>query len=213
MKRECRDYKKLMEKDYQGRTHEDKGQEAANVAASSSLTVEEIEDISASTISTDQREITTSWILDSGASKHIYSDQTLLNNLKCFESPQLVKLADNTTIRAYGKGMARLQSNQTSLRLDKVWYVPELATTKLISIGCLNDYGIEVTFKPGRTIKAYKDYNLVFTGAMCSGLVVLDLKPLPWYPPEASTYTAMPMIAALELVSDHTSAKETKFDL
>ena len=141
------------------------------------------------------------------------SDRTLLNNLKRFESLQLVKLADNTTIRAYGKGMARLQSNQTSLRLDEVQYVPELVTTKLILIGCLNDYGIEVVFKPGRTVEAYKDYNLVFTGATRSGLVVLDLKPLPWYPPEASTCTAMPIIAAPESVSDHTSAKETKFDL
>ena len=124
-----------------------------------------------------------------------------------------MKLADNTTIRAYGKGMARLQSNQTSLRLDEVWYVPELATTKLISISCLNDHSIKVVFKPGRTIEAYKDYNLVFTSAMYSGLVVLDLKLLLWYPPEASTYIAMSMTATPESVLDYTSAKEMKFDL
>ena len=74
MKKEYRDYKKLMEKDRQGRIREDKDQEAANVAASSSLTVEEIEDISAYTVSTDQRETTTSWILDLGALKHMCSD-------------------------------------------------------------------------------------------------------------------------------------------
>ena len=74
MKKKYRDYKKSLEKDYQGRIREDKDQEAANVAASSSLIVEEIEDISAYTVSTDQHETTTSWILDLGASKHMYSN-------------------------------------------------------------------------------------------------------------------------------------------
>ena len=74
MKKECRDYKRSIEKARQGRTFEDKDQEAANVAASSSLRVKEIEDISAYTVSADQRETTTSWILDSGASKHMCGD-------------------------------------------------------------------------------------------------------------------------------------------
>ena len=60
MKKEYRDYKKSIEKDYQGRICKDKDQEAANVATSSSLTVKEIKDILAYTISTDQHEITTS---------------------------------------------------------------------------------------------------------------------------------------------------------
>ena len=115
--------------------------------------------------------------------------------------------------------MTRLQSNQTSLQLDKVQYIPKLVATKLILISYLNDYSIKVIFKPRQTIKVYKDYRLVFSSSIRSGLVILDLKPLSQYPPEASTYTAMPTTAALELVSASANnsvnyiAKETKFDL
>lgn len=210
MRKNCRDYKRAVEKARQGRTLNERDQETANVAISPNSRVEEIEEVSAYITSADQSD-TTKWILDSGASKHMCGDRTLLSNLKRFESPQQVKLADNTSIRAYGKGMTRLQSDQTSLRLEEVWYVPELRTIKLISITCLNDSGIEVVFKPGRTVEAHKDCRLVFTGSTNSGLVVLDLKHLP--PAGAKVYitTSATATSAPELTA--TPVMETKFDL
>ena len=82
--------------------------------------------------------------------------------------------------------------------------MPELKATKLVSIVCLSDHGIRVIFEPGRTVEAYKEGKLIFTGSIASSLLILDLKSLS----STNAYIAIP---AQESVS--TTFKESKFDL
>ena len=117
------------------------------------------------------------WILDSGTSKHMCGDKSLFRSIKRFPEPQVVKLADSSTILAYGKGLVELQSGAGyKLSLSETWYVPELYQVRLLSIVSLNDDGIQVIFKPGRTVEASKAGRVIFTGSMQSGLVCLDLR-------------------------------------
>jgi hypothetical protein len=76
--------------------------------------------------------------------------------LKRFAEPQLVKLANNSTILAYGKGQIQLRSGTGfNLTLREAWYVLELGTVKLVFIVCLNDHQIKVVFRPGRIVEAF----------------------------------------------------------
>jgi hypothetical protein len=65
-----------------------------------------------------------------------------------------------------------------NLKLTKAWYVLELGKVRLISILTLNNHGVEVIFKPRKTIEARKDNKVIFTGLMQQGLVCLDLEPV-----------------------------------
>jgi hypothetical protein len=120
------------------------------------------------------------WVLDSGATKHMCGDRTLFGSLKRFAEPEQVKLADHSTILAYGKGQIELRSGAgRNVSLREAWYVPELHTVKLVLIMCLNGHGIELVFRPGRTVEARKEGRVIFTGSTQSGLVCLDLEPQP----------------------------------
>ena len=106
-------------------------------------------------------------------------DRTLFERLKKFPELELVKLANHTTILAYGRGLIQLRScTDYTLSLQEAWYVPELDTVKLISITCLNDQDIEVIFRPGRTVEAWMAGRAIFTGSIRSGLVYLDVQPV-----------------------------------
>ena len=105
--------------------------------------------------------------------------KTLFTGLKRFAEPLQVKLADSSIIQAYGQGQIELKTGTgRNLTLREVWYVPELYTVKLISVTCLNNHGIEVVFRPGRMVEAWKEGKVIFTGSTQSGLVYLDLEPL-----------------------------------
>jgi hypothetical protein len=118
MKRECRDFKTARNKARKGRESKARDTESAKLAENSSRVVEIESDISAymafnSNDSTD-------WILDSGASRHMCGDRTLFERIKRFAEPKLVKLANHTTILAYGKGLIQLRSSTDyTLSLDE----------------------------------------------------------------------------------------------
>jgi hypothetical protein len=176
MKSECRDFKKARANATGGRERESNDvTESAKIAT---VAAEIKSDIS---IYTASNAIDVKWVLDSGTSKHMCGDRTLFTSLKRFAEPQFVKLADDSRIQAYGKCMIILETGNThgpNLKLTKAWYVPELGKVRLISILTLNDHGVEVIFKPRRTVEARKDNKVIFTGLMQQGLVCLDLEPV-----------------------------------
>src|SRR6266487_3600785 len=206
MKRECRDFKTARNKARKGRESKARDTESAKLAENSSRVVEIESDISAymafnSNDSTD-------WILDSGASRHMCGDRTLFERIKRFAEPKLVKLANHTTILAYGKGLIQLRSSTDyTLSLDEAWYVPELDTVKLVSIICLNDQDIEVIFRPGRMVEAWKAGRAIFTGSIQSGLVCLDVEPFHQSMAYATTGSAEQSKAVTDCIparTDHT---------
>jgi hypothetical protein len=103
----------------------------------------------------------------------------LFTSLKRFLEPLLIKLANNSFIKAYRKGLIKLSlSIGYKLSLKEAWYIPKLRSVKLVLIICLNDQGYKVTFRPGKRVEARKDRRAIFIGLTQSGLVCLDLKPV-----------------------------------
>ena len=90
------------------------------------------------------------WWIDSGASQHMTPDKKGMVEYKSFKSPVKVKLADNSTLYAYGKGSVALLAydgtRQVSVTLHDVLYVPRIQN-KLLSLPTVTEKGAEVQFK------------------------------------------------------------------
>lgn len=88
------------------------------------------------------------WFLDSGCSNHMCGDQTMLIDLN--ESfRHSVKLGNNTRINVMGKGSVKLMLNGIIHVFQEVYYVPDLRNN-LISIGQLQERGLDILFKGGK---------------------------------------------------------------
>ena len=90
------------------------------------------------------------WILDSGASRHMTSDRKLLRQYHQFDVPQLVRLGDGRTVEAYGSGHVRItvetgQGKQLTTEMSIVLYVPKLACN-LFSVRAVTQKGLVVQF-------------------------------------------------------------------
>jgi hypothetical protein len=178
IKRECRDFQRAKAKARKGRESKAESGETAKLANSSRVT--EIDTDVSAYMASNQSDSTdrTNWILDSGTTKHMCGDRRLFRSIKRFPEPQPVRLADSSTILAYGKGLVEIQLKAgNKLSLTETWYTPELYHVRLISIISLNDHGIQVVFKPGRTVEASNAGRVLFTGSIRSGLVCLDVGP------------------------------------
>ena len=91
------------------------------------------------------------WIIDSGASRHMTWNQSLLKNYKPLPVPQSVKLGDSRTVDAIGQGtiqMRMLLSNgrEKAVTLLVVLLVPDL-TCNLLSVKCITKSGNHMMFQ------------------------------------------------------------------
>ena len=90
------------------------------------------------------------WWIDSGASQHMTRDKKGMDEYENFKTPLKVKLADNSTLLAYGKGNVRLPVydglTKVNVTLHDVLYVPRIQT-KLLSLPTVTERGAEVQFK------------------------------------------------------------------
>lgn len=118
----------------------------------------------------------TTWVLDSGASRHICSNRALFQSLE----PTNITLewGKASEIPVKEKGEIRVKFNSTSLitTIKDCLYAPELGVN-LLSLGLLTDKGFSVEFK-GKDclIKIGKD--LLFKGNKSSNVFVLDTTPI-----------------------------------
>ena len=83
------------------------------------------------------------WIVDSGASRHLVSDESLLEDAKlCSEKENLI-LPDGGVLRVTKVGSVTLKNTsgiRSTIVLTEVYYAPNLARN-LISLGCLREKG------------------------------------------------------------------------
>ena len=92
------------------------------------------------------------WLVDSGASKHITSYKNYLSTLIEKESHQKVKLRDDyqCPIKGVGEVSYKLKSGKI-LKMKDVLYVPGLKKN-LLSISGLEKKGFKVTFVDGQIL-------------------------------------------------------------
>jgi len=88
------------------------------------------------------------WIIDSGASQHLFRFQTEFTTYRTVSQLQSITIADGTKIHAHGIGDIELKTEGGVIRLTDVWHVPSI-TASLISVARMVDAGYAVEF--GRT--------------------------------------------------------------
>ena len=89
------------------------------------------------------------WIIDSGASQHMVSDQILLQDFHVYEKPHEIKLAGNCDlIYAVGEGNIKknkFECGEMLVDLMNVLYVPDLGDN-LLSVHSMTMHGANVIF-------------------------------------------------------------------
>ena len=87
-----------------------------------------------------------SWLVDSGASKHITSFREALTSYRKKKFTNQVELGDDTTYKIKGVGSASLQLDSgTGLHIEHILYVSGLKKNLLSVVG-LEDKGYKVIF-------------------------------------------------------------------
>ena len=92
------------------------------------------------------------WLVDSGASKHMTGSKEALTSLVKKDSPHKVKLGDDSQypIRDLGEASYKLDSGK-SIKMKDVLFVPGLKKN-LLSISALEKKGFKVAFVDGEIL-------------------------------------------------------------
>jgi hypothetical protein len=117
------------------------------------LTKEEIEDyVLFSALSGFVTHGEDTWLIDSGASKHMTGQKDILSSLTEKDFPHKVSLGDDYQypIKGMGESTYKLDSG-TPMRMKDVLYVPGL-TKNLLSISALHKKGFRVAFIDGEVL-------------------------------------------------------------
>ena len=100
-----------------------------------------------------------SWWIDSNASQHMSPVKKEMTEFVKFKNPNIVKLADNSVLHAYGKGVLQLSIydgiEKVKVTLKDVLYVPKIQN-KLISLSSMTGKGNGVQFS-GQSCKVIID--------------------------------------------------------
>jgi transposase InsO family protein len=104
------------------------------------------------------------WILDSGASNHMTSSLKFLTDVKKFQDPIGISVAKKdemiyATHEGVLVGFMHAGVKRNSVKLEKVWYVPELQCN-LLSVRAIDRKGISVIFE--RQTATIKDRDEVY---------------------------------------------------
>ena len=100
------------------------------------------------------------WLIDSGASKHMMGQKKTLSKLEEKSSPQKVSLGDDYQypIKGVGEASYKLESGNP-LKMKDVLYVPGLKKN-LLSISALDKKGFRVAFIDGQVLMWPKGKNI-----------------------------------------------------
>ena len=100
------------------------------------------------------------WLVDSGASRHMMGYHSALTDLMEQKSSIEIEMGDETTYPIQGIGSTSFQLDSgTNLKLTDILYVPGI-NKHLLSVSSLEDKGVRVTFKEGKALLWHKDNNL-----------------------------------------------------
>ena len=116
------------------------------------------------------------WYFDSGASKHITSQQDMFSSLKSAPAGNTVMCANNSSYPVKGVGNIVLAAaNGSTFTLLDALYVPGIKKN-LLSVSTLAKVGLVVKFVDDRcTVHDLSDGDvIVASGSLCRGLYRLD---------------------------------------
>ena len=122
------------------------------------------------------------WLIDSGASKHMTGKKTTLSNLEEKNSPQKVSLGDDYQypIKGIGKSSYKLDS-MTSMNMKEVLYVLGLKKN-LLSISALDKKGYRFSFIDGKVLMSSKGNTLEVVVVISEERVLYKLKDIQIHP-------------------------------
>jgi len=101
-----------------------------------------------------------SWLVDSGASKHMTGYKNILSVFRKKTSAVQVQLGDNSCHDIKGIGSTSLQLKSGSIiHIDEILFVPGLKKN-LLSVSALEDKGFKVAFMDGKAVLWPKDGQL-----------------------------------------------------
>lgn len=113
------------------------------------------------------------YILDSGASAHIFIDKTLFSNLKTLDQSEEIKTGkEGSGLPIEGVGTVTLTFGNKVIKLDKSLYVPSIVVN-LISAGALSSNGCQISAK-NDSFQVRKNNKLVMDGKIIDNLFVLN---------------------------------------
>lgn len=165
---DCR-IKKAEEKN--GTSKGSKANESANTAQTELELFVAIEELCSST---HESTSDCSWVLDSGASRHMTSEKSLYSSMQPLQEPIIVKVGNNAKCPAEGTGsVSFVDSNGTVKKLSNVLYVPQIKRN-LISVAAITDLGHEVSFNKAGAKILDSSGNIVGAGVRRNNLYELS---------------------------------------
>jgi hypothetical protein len=119
------------------------------------------------------------WLIDSGASRHMIGYQELLSDLAKRESHQRIILGDDARYAVRGAGATSFQlKSRKTLKMKDVLHVPGM-TSNLVTVSALEDEGYYVLFSRGRVyIQKHGSNEKIEIGIRDGGLYRLTAKLL-----------------------------------
>ena len=119
------------------------------------------------------------WYIDSGASQHMSCNKSWIKNYNEFSVPESVRLGDNRTVEALGKGSIWLRvkadGKYIHAELSEVLYVPSLAKN-LFSVRAVVDKNLTVIFKDEKCTILNSNGDVMGTGkrmVSCLSVIVI----------------------------------------
>ena len=121
------------------------------------------------------------WLIDSGASRHMTSFRNHLSHFIEKETHIHVVLGDDSRYNVRGVGTSTFQLySDMQLKLEEVLYVPGMKRN-LVSILALEDKGYKITFLEGKFLAWHKDSHISSSkviGVRENSLYKLTIKPV-----------------------------------
>lgn len=117
------------------------------------------------------------WVIDSGASRHMTWDSSILVDLKQLEKPEFIKLGDDYELPATARGKVNLSlavnGKACMVTLNDVLLVPDLGTN-LFSVKAATKRGYQVSFDVEKCAITNSSGKKVAFGTMCGNMYKLD---------------------------------------
>jgi hypothetical protein len=139
------------------------------------------EDINISTLSGMVPINENTWLIDSGASRHMTGIRNHLTHFIEKETHLHVVLGDDARYNVRGVGTSTFQlDSDMKLKLEEVLYVPGMKRN-LVSISALEDKGYKITFSEGRVLAWHKDSHISSSKVISirdNSLYKLTIKPV-----------------------------------
>ena len=89
------------------------------------------------------------WFIDSGATRHMAFDKSVITEFQVFDNPMKIYLGDSTVVYAHGEGKVKFpyafDDSGSHITLYNVLFVPKL-TKNLISVSAMALFGAKIYF-------------------------------------------------------------------